>query len=112
MPSTRRAAASRWAPWASEPDRLLGDAYAARGNTPLALEHYRKALAKDASSWVLWQAVSLEATGAERAVAREALRRLNPILATDPPAANPGHPVGRVSGHDRHASPRTTGSAT
>jgi tetratricopeptide (TPR) repeat protein len=85
-------AASRWAPWASEPHRLRGDAYAAQGNGPLALEHYRKALAKDPSSWVLWQAMSLEATGAERVVAREALRRLNPIIATDPPAANPGHP--------------------
>jgi hypothetical protein len=83
--------AARWAPWASEPDRLLGDAYAAGGNKPLALAHYRKALAKDASSWVLWQAVSLEATGAEREQAREALRRLNPIIATDPPSANPGH---------------------
>ena len=76
---SRHSRASRWAPWASAPRRLVGDIYASRGEKRLAADGYRDALRHDGSSWPLWQALASVTTGAEHKAAIAHMRALNPL---------------------------------
>jgi hypothetical protein len=51
--------AHRWAPWSSEPYRLLGEAQLADGQLPAARSSFRAALAKDRHDWRLWLDLAL-----------------------------------------------------
>jgi tetratricopeptide (TPR) repeat protein len=77
----RRAAdrARRFAPWAAEPWRLLGEAELAAGRLPLARERLRRAADEDPRSWETWLALAFAAEGDERAVALARVRALNPL---------------------------------
>ncbi|MFL5919485.1 MAG: O-antigen ligase family protein, partial [Gaiellaceae bacterium] len=71
--------AMRWAPWSSEPWRLLGEAQYARHDFASARVSFHKALAKDPNSWLLWADLATASSpGTWRAPARRALA-LNPL---------------------------------
>jgi len=65
--------------WSSEPDIVLGDAAAGRGDREGALRAYRDAVAIDPRSWTAWLHLAQVARGAERAAAYERVRALNPL---------------------------------
>jgi O-antigen ligase len=70
--------ATRWAPWSSEPWRLLGEAQLAEGDLVSARTSFRKGLAKDERSWELWLDLALASQGAERQRALDRAETLNP----------------------------------
>jgi O-antigen ligase len=65
-------------PWSSEPDLVLGDAYAGLGDREAALHAYRDAVATDERKWVAWLRLAQVAEGTERARAYATVRKLNP----------------------------------
>ena len=71
--------ARRFAPWAAEPWRLLGEAELAAGRLPLAREQLRRAAEEDPRSWETWLALAFAAEGDERAGALARVRALNPL---------------------------------
>lgn len=75
---TEAARAARWAPWWSEPWRLLGEVQLAGGKVSRARASFREGLSKDASNWELWLDLGLASEGhaAGRAFVRAAA--LNP----------------------------------
>ena len=71
--------AHRWAPWSSEPWRLLGEAQYAEGQFAAARTSFRKAIAKDPQNWFLWAELGVSSDGrASRVAIRRALE-LNPL---------------------------------
>ena len=70
--------ASRWAPWSSEPLRLLGEAQLAQAQVATARTTFKRALAKDPGRWQLWVDLALASVGAEKRRALAAAERLNP----------------------------------
>jgi hypothetical protein len=70
--------AKRWAPWASEPLRLLGEAQLGAGNPGRARVSFRAALDRDPENWQLWVDLALVSSGAEKRLALERASRLNP----------------------------------
>lgn len=69
--------AQRFAPWASVPWEILGDALA-EDDPAAARNAYREALERDGSSWELWFALGAIATGEEQRVALARAAELNP----------------------------------
>jgi cytochrome c-type biogenesis protein CcmH/NrfG len=69
--------ARRFAPWASKPWLILGDAQA-EDDTAAARDAYREALERDGSSWQLWLALAAISSGKEQRVALAHAVRLNP----------------------------------
>jgi hypothetical protein len=70
--------AGRWAPWSSEPWRLLGEAQLAEGDLGSARASFRRGLAKDERSSELWLDLALASDGAERRRALDRAKTLNP----------------------------------
>ena len=70
--------AKRWAPWASEPLRLLGEAQLGAGYPGRARASFRAALERDPENWQLWVDLALASSGAEKRLALERASRLNP----------------------------------
>jgi O-antigen ligase len=71
--------AHTWAPWSSEPYRLLGEAQLGQGDTESAVASFNKAIAKSASDWNLWFDLARATTGnAQRDALRHA-KQLNPL---------------------------------
>src|SRR5262249_35752617 len=70
--------ARRWAPWSSDPLRLLGEAQLAQAQLGDARRSFRAAVAKDPHDWELWGDLGIASTGAERRRARAIAVRLNP----------------------------------
>ena len=75
---TSARAATRWAPWASEAWRLLGEADLGLGHRRWARKHFLTALAKDPRDWKLWYDLALASVGTERQRALAEAARLNP----------------------------------
>jgi hypothetical protein len=71
--------ATRWAPWSSEPWRLLARAELAQGERETAHGSLLRALAKDRRNWRLWYELALATGGAEQRRALAAAARLNPL---------------------------------
>ena len=71
-------AANRWAPWSSEPLRLMGESELGTGNTDRARASFTAALDRDPENWQLWVDMALASSGAERRLALERARQLNP----------------------------------
>jgi hypothetical protein len=71
--------AQRWAPWSSEPWRVLGFLELSRGNRPAARASFRKGLAKDRRDWELWYGLALANRGRERQHALDVAKSLNPL---------------------------------
>lgn len=71
--------ARRFAPWAAEPWRLLGEADAAAGRPVQAEEHIRRALVEDPNAWESWLALAFATSGRKRAEAVHRGRALNPL---------------------------------
>jgi O-antigen ligase len=70
--------ARRFAPWASAPWEILGDALA-QDDPADARNAYREALERDGSSWELWLALAAISSGEEQRVALARAARLNPL---------------------------------
>jgi O-antigen ligase len=65
--------------WSSEPDLVLGDAAAGRGDRAGALVAYRAAVATDPRSWIAWLRLAQVVRGSERTAAYDRVRELNPL---------------------------------
>ena len=70
--------ARRWAPWASEPYRLVAELHLAEGRLDAAAQDARGGLDRDPSNWLLWYDLALATRGEERRAAVREVRRLNP----------------------------------
>ena len=71
--------AARWAPWSSEPLRLLGEAQLGAGDVAAARASFREGVRKDPDSWLLWLDLALASDGPARRAALEHVRILNPL---------------------------------
>lgn len=71
--------AHTWAPWSSEPYRLLGEAQLGQGDTAAAIASFRKAIEKSPGDWNIWFDLARATTGAEQQVALRHAVRLNPL---------------------------------
>jgi O-antigen ligase len=70
--------ARSWAPWSSEPWKLLGEAQLAQAQIAAARRSFRTALAKDPHNWELWLDLGIASTGAEQRRALATAVRLDP----------------------------------
>jgi hypothetical protein len=70
--------AARWAPWSSQPWRLLGEAQLGEANIAAARQSFRKAVAKDPRDWELWVDLAIASTGAEQRRTLATAVALNP----------------------------------
>jgi len=70
--------AKTWAPWSSEPLRLLGEAELAQAKIVTARNDFTSATAKDPQRWQLWLDLALTSTGAEKRHALARAERLDP----------------------------------
>lgn len=71
--------AHTWAPWSSEPLRLLGEAELAQARTGTARNDFTAAAAKDPHRGQIWLDVALASTGAEKRRALAHAERLDPL---------------------------------
>jgi hypothetical protein len=71
--------AQRWAPWAAEPVRRLGQSEIATGNFGRGRRHLREAIAKDPRNWNLWFDLTLATLGKPQERALAQALRLNPL---------------------------------
>lgn len=72
-------AARTWAPWSSEPLRILGEAQLNAGRQARARVTILEAIEKDRENWELWLDLALVTRGAERRAAITTASRLNPL---------------------------------
>jgi hypothetical protein len=70
--------AARFAPWASEPWLLRGEAELAAGDRTAARASFRRAITKDRADWLPWFRLASASVGPERAYALEQALRRNP----------------------------------
>jgi hypothetical protein len=71
--------AHTWAPWSSEPYRVLGEAQLGEGDTKSAIASFNEAIAKSPDDWNLWFDLARATTGnAQRDALRHA-KQLNPL---------------------------------
>ena len=70
--------AERWAPWASDPWRLRGDAELAQGRVASARESYARAVELEPGEWLLWLDLAVTSTGEAQRRALERAAALNP----------------------------------
>lgn len=72
--------AAQWAPWSSDPWLFVGAVEGIHGYQTRSRVAYLRALERDRSSWLAWDAVRSVSRGAEMAQADREVRRLNPRL--------------------------------
>ena len=84
--------AERWAPWSSEPWRLISAAQLATGRGKAGLLSLRTAIDKDRRDWRLWYELALASDGRLR---REALRRATLLNPRSPEIASLRAALGR-----------------
>ena len=66
-------------PWSSEPYVVMADAYQQQRKQQAARRALQQAIAKDSSSWLLWQLLANATSGAERRHAQSRANELNPL---------------------------------
>jgi hypothetical protein len=71
--------AHTWAPWSSEPYRLLGEAQLGAGDTKAAIASFNKALGKSPDDWNVWFDMARATTGRPQQQALAHAARLNPL---------------------------------
>jgi hypothetical protein len=71
--------AATWAPWSSEPLRLLGEAQLGDGDSSAAAATFRKAIEKNDDDWSLWFDLARATTGVEQRAALDHAARLDPL---------------------------------
>jgi O-antigen ligase len=71
--------AHTWAPWSSEPYRLLGEAELGQGDTKAAIASFNKALGKSPDDWNVWFDLARATTGRPQQQALAQATRLNPL---------------------------------
>jgi len=71
--------AHTWAPWSSEPYRLLGEAQLGEGNTKAAVASFDQAIAKSPDDWNLWFDLARATTGVAQRQALDHAARLNAL---------------------------------
>jgi O-antigen ligase len=77
--ATHARKAHTWAPWSSEPYRLLGEAELAQGHFAGARTAFRKAIDRYPSGWELWFDLARTTTGAAQQRALAQASTLNPL---------------------------------
>jgi len=71
--------ASGWLPWSTDPQRQLGEAQLAQGNTKGAQASFHSAIGKDRTDWNLWLDLARASSGKAQARALAQATRLNPL---------------------------------
>ena len=71
--------AHTWAPWSSEPYRVLGEAQLGEGDTKSAVESFNNAIAKSPNDWILWFDLARATTGTAQRDALRHAKQLNPL---------------------------------
>lgn len=71
--------ASQWLPWSTDPQRQLGEAQLALGDTAAAQRTFRSAIAKDGADWNLWLDLARATAGTEQAAALARATKLDPL---------------------------------
>jgi O-antigen ligase len=71
--------AHTWAPWSSEPYRVLGEAELGEGDTMSAIASFNKAIAKSRDDWNLWFDLARATTGQPQRAALRHAKQLNPL---------------------------------
>jgi O-antigen ligase len=71
--------ASSWLPWSTDPQRQLGEAQLAQGNTKAAQASFHSAIDKDRADWSLWLDLALATNGKAQASALAEATKLNPL---------------------------------
>jgi hypothetical protein len=71
--------AHTWAPWSSEPYRLLGEAELGQGDTKAAIASFNQALGKSPGDWNVWFDMARATTGRPQQQALARAARLNPL---------------------------------
>jgi len=71
--------ASGWLPWSTDPQRQLGEAQLAQGNTKGAQASFHSAIGKDRTDWNLWLDLARASSGKALARALAQATRLNPL---------------------------------
>jgi hypothetical protein len=71
--------ASTWLPWSTDPQRQLGEAQLALGNTNAAQASFYSAIDKDRTDWNLWLDLARASSGKAQASALAQATRLNPL---------------------------------
>jgi O-antigen ligase len=71
--------ASTWLPWSTDPQRQLGEAQLAQGNTKAAQASFHSAIDKDRTDWNLWLDLARASNGKAQAGALAQATRLNPL---------------------------------
>jgi hypothetical protein len=68
-----------WAPWSSEPYRLLGEAQLGEGNAKAAAASFRRAIDKSPKDWNLWFDLARATLGSQQRAALNHAAKLNPL---------------------------------
>jgi Flp pilus assembly protein TadD len=71
--------AETWAPWSSDPMRLLGEAQLGLGERRAAVASFHRAIAKSPQDWNLWFDLARATLGRDQRTALAEAARLNPL---------------------------------
>jgi hypothetical protein len=71
--------AHTWAPWSSEPYRVLGEAQLGQGDTKGAIASFNQAIGKSPGDWNVWFDMARATTGHPQRAALARAAQLNPL---------------------------------